>query len=47
MNQEQAIQILEQALNQATQKGAFNLVEVSQIIQALQALKQPISSDKK
>lgn len=47
MNQEQAIKILEQALNQATKKGAFNLEEVVQIIQALQAIKQPVSSDKK
>ena len=47
MNKEQAIEILEKALNQATQKGAFNLIEVSQILQALQALKQPVSSDKK
>ena len=39
MKKEQAIQILEQALNQATQKGAFNLNEVSQILQALSVLK--------
>jgi hypothetical protein len=44
MNQEQAIVILEQALNQATQKGAFNLNEVSQILQALSVLN---STDKK
>lgn len=47
MNIEQATQILEQALNQATQKGAFNLTEVSQILQALQVIKQSVSLDKK
>lgn len=46
MKKEQAIQILEQALNQATEKGAFNLNEVTQIIIALQALKEN-SKDKK
>ena len=44
MNKEQAIEILEKALNQATQKGAFNLNEVSQILQALSVLN---STDKK
>lgn len=39
MNTEQALQIIEQALNQATIKGAFNLNEVSQILQALSVLK--------
>lgn len=46
MNKEQAIEILEKALNQATQKGAFNLTEVTQIIVALEAIKKP-SEDKK
>ena len=44
MNTEQALQIIEQALNQATLKGAFNLNEVSQILQALSVLN---STDKK
>jgi hypothetical protein len=39
MNKEQAIQILEQALNQATKNGAFDINEVSHIIQALQVIK--------
>jgi hypothetical protein len=47
MNKEQAIKILEEALNQATKKGSFNLVEVSQVLQALESLKQEVSSDKK
>lgn len=41
MNQEQAIKVLEQALDQATKNGAFNLVEVSHILQALQVIKMP------
>jgi len=45
MDPEKAIKMLEQALNQATIKGAFDLNEVSHIIQALQALKPLI--DKK
>jgi hypothetical protein len=40
MKSEQAIQVLETALNQATTKGSFNLIEVSQILQALQFLKE-------
>jgi predicted kinase len=39
MNKEQAIQILEHALNQAAQKGAFNLIEANQVLQALQLIK--------
>ena len=39
MKKEQAIQILEQALNQTTLKGAFNLNEVAQVIEALIVLK--------
>lgn len=39
METNQAIQLLEQALNKATEKGSFNLVEVSQILQALSVLK--------
>lgn len=41
MNTQQALQILEQALNQATTKGAFDLNEVAHILQALQVLKTP------
>jgi len=39
MENEQALQIIEQALNVATTKGAFSLVDVSQILTALQSLK--------
>jgi len=39
METNQAIQLLEQALNKATEKGSFNLIEVSQILQALSVLK--------
>lgn len=39
MNKEQAIKILEHALNQATKSGSFDLNEVAHIIQALQVLK--------
>ena len=45
MEKVQAIQILEQALNQATKKGAFDLNEVSHIIQALQVIK--VTEEKK
>lgn len=43
MDKEKALQVIEQALNVATQKGAFNLNDVSQVINALTILK----SDKK
>lgn len=39
MTKEQAIQILEQALNAATQKGVYNLNDVSTILNALSLLK--------
>ena len=39
MDKEQALQVIEQALNVATQKGAFNLNDVSQVISALVILK--------
>ncbi len=39
MNKEQAIQILEQALNAATQKGVYNLADVETILNALSLLK--------
>lgn len=38
MDKEKALQVIEQALNVATQKGVFNLVEISQILQSLQSL---------
>lgn len=43
MDKEQALQVIEEALNLATQKGAFNLNDASQVINALTILK----SDKK
>ena len=39
MDKEQALQVIEQALNLATQKGAFNLADASQILTALNVLK--------
>lgn len=39
MTKEQALQIIEQALNVAAQKGSFNLNEVSTILNALSLLK--------
>lgn len=39
MTKEQAIQVLEQALNAATQKGVFNLNDVSTLLNALNILK--------
>jgi ferric-dicitrate binding protein FerR (iron transport regulator) len=39
MTKEQAIQILEQALSAATQKGVYNLNDVSTILNALQLIK--------
>lgn len=39
MDKEQALQVIEQALNVATQKGVFNLNDVSQVISALVILK--------
>ena len=39
MTTEQALHILEQALNGATMKGAFNLKDVAMILQALETIK--------
>lgn len=39
MTKEQAISIIEQALNGATLKGTYNLENVAMILQALQFLK--------
>lgn len=40
MHKEEAIQILEQALNAATTKGVFNLADVSVIVKALEKVKE-------
>jgi hypothetical protein len=40
MSKEQAIQILEQALNAASLKGVYNLQDVQMILNALSLLKQ-------
>lgn len=40
MNKEQAIEILQQALNNATLKGVFNLNDTAFIIQALNKLNE-------
>jgi hypothetical protein len=45
MNQEQAYQILEQALNVATTKWAFNLQEAANILTALTVVK-PLLTEK-
>lgn len=39
MTKEQAIQIIEQALNAAVQKGVYNLQDVATILNALQSIK--------
>jgi ferric-dicitrate binding protein FerR (iron transport regulator) len=40
MSKEQAIQVLEQALNAASLKGVYNLQDVQMILNALSLLKQ-------
>ena len=40
MYKEEAIQVLEQALNAATIKGVFNLTDVSVIVKALEKVKE-------
>ncbi len=40
MGKEQAISVLEQALNTATVKGSFNLNDVAMILQALAEIKK-------
>jgi hypothetical protein len=40
MEKEQAIKVLEQALNAATQKGVYSLQDVQMILNALSLLKQ-------
>jgi ferric-dicitrate binding protein FerR (iron transport regulator) len=39
MDEDQALQIIEQALNGATLKGVYNLADVAQILMALEKLK--------
>lgn len=39
MTDQQAIQILEHALNEATKKGTYSLTEAAQILAALQTIK--------
>lgn len=46
MTHEQALNTIEQALNLATQKGAFSMAEVQLILQALQTLKHEAGGDK-
>jgi hypothetical protein len=42
MNPKEALTVLEQALNVATQKGAFTLEDCSTILQAIQTLKTTV-----
>lgn len=44
MNPNEAIQVIENALNLATTKGAFNLSETNQIVHSLITLKSMIES---
>jgi hypothetical protein len=46
MTHEQALNNIEQALNLATQKGAFSLAEIHIIIQSLLFLKDQAGCDK-
>jgi hypothetical protein len=47
MNPEQSLQVIEEALNHATTKGAFNLSDTSKIINSLMTLKTFVDSIKK
>lgn len=40
MTKEQAVQVLEQALNAATLKGVYNMTDITVIIEALNFIKQ-------
>lgn len=40
MDKKQALGIIEQALNMATEKGSYDLAKVSAVLQALNTLKQ-------
>ena len=44
MNQEQAFQIIEQALNAATTKGVFNLQDTANILGALTTIKNSLEN---
>lgn len=44
MEKKQALAILEQALNVATENGCYDLAKVNAIIQALSTLKQDIEA---
>jgi hypothetical protein len=43
MDAKQALQVIEQATNQATEKGVYNLKDVSIIIQALTILSEVVN----
>lgn len=45
--EEQALVYIKQSLDKATQKGAFNLSEVANIVSALECLNQLVNKDKK
>jgi hypothetical protein len=47
MNPEQAIQVIENALNLATTKGAFNLGETNEIVHSIITLKSMIEAKNK
>lgn len=40
-NKNQALEVIKQALNVATMKGAFNLMDVQSILDALKILETP------
>lgn len=44
MEKKQALAIIEQALNLATENGSFDLAKVSAILQALSVLKKDVES---
>ncbi len=44
MNPAEALKVIEEALNHATTKGAFNLSETNQIVHSLITLKSMIES---
>jgi hypothetical protein len=45
MNKELAIQIINEALNVAIQKGCYNLIEVTNIVNALNILNNEINGE--
>lgn len=44
MDNKQALSIIEQALNVATEKGSFDLAKVSAILQALSVIKKELEN---